>query len=214
MLHAKFTSIDLHNNSRISFFPEYNTILLKSRKVFYKSMLIQEWVAGGLQFHTEYTYAMFMGRCTFIWGGFKSKNVQLSNTAIWAVLFEKEPEHHPWENEDNHYYLKYNYLMGLGCYSPHPALYFIEVRGGENSVANSWNGYMMCWTVQSALVLINPKHFRFCIDTSQKIPIQQCLSGYFSEYKKPSNPPQIHPCVWKVLTCMYVAETLLAMSNF
>lgn len=40
MLHAKFTSIDLHNNSRISFFPEYNTILLKSRNVFYKSMLI------------------------------------------------------------------------------------------------------------------------------------------------------------------------------
>lgn len=93
-------------------------------------------------------------------------------------------------------------------------MYFTEVRGGENAVANSWNGYMMSWTAQSALVLINPKQFRFCIDTSQKIPIQQCLHGYFSEYKKPSNPPQIHPCVWKVLTCMYVAETLLAMSNF
>lgn len=51
-------------------------------------------------------------------GVFKGKNVQLNNTAIWAGLFEKELEHSPWENGDNHCYRKYNYLTCLGCYSP------------------------------------------------------------------------------------------------
>jgi len=69
--------------------------------------------------------------------------------------------------------------MGLGCYSPPLTMYFIEVRGGENSEANSWNDYMMCWTARSALVVISTNHFRFCRNTSQKIPIQQCISDYF-----------------------------------
>lgn len=163
VLDAKFASIELHNNSRISFFLLNAT---QEKQEFYKSMLIWEWVAGGLQFHMECTYTMY-------------KNLQLNNTAIWAGLFEKEPEHYPWGNWHNICYLKY--IAVYGCYSchPHPVMYFTDVQDGENLVPNSWSDYLMCWTAQSMLLRINPKHCRFCINTFQKIPTRQCLSGYF-----------------------------------
>lgn len=38
---------------------------------------------------------------------------------------------------------------------------------------------ILCAYQKVALVVINPAHFRFCINTSQKIPVQQSLFSVF-----------------------------------